>query len=187
METHDNDLKNDILALKRRLADTTTNLKKEKISSSTAKLELEKKVSQMQNMKSERNRWKQKADSLSKEMSRICRGGKGIGDIERLIRDHQKLGKEVTTLKSQKKRAENELEESLVTHATYVQAQEKLKVDGAAIRAVQKCVELERLVSHLTEYVHAKEMQLESIQAVNRSLTDELHLIHQKQMKDNDV
>jgi len=155
--------------------------------SAMAKGEVDKVVAQMQTMKSERNRWKQKADSLVKEMSRICRGGRGIADIEKLIHDHQEQTKEVTLLRSQNKKAQDELEESLVVHATYVQAQEKAGANGETIRAIQKCTELERLVSHLTEYIDAKETQLESIQAVNRALTEELRLIHQNNRQDNDV
>ena len=163
-----------------------SNLEKEKSSASAAKKEFKSLVAQVQNAKGERNRWKQKADSLAKEMSRICRGG-SINDIEKLMNGHQELKKEVSLLRSQKKKAEEELEESLNVHASYVQAQELVNSDASSIRAVQKCSELERLVSHMTEYVNAKESQLDSIQAINRALTEELHLIHQSNLEDNDI
>lgn len=163
-----------------------SNLEKEKSSASAAKKEFKSLVAQVQNAKGERNRWKQKADSLAKEMSRICRGG-SINDIEKLMNGHQELKKEVSLLRSQKKKAEEELEESLNAHASYVQAQELVNSDASSIRAVQKCSELERLVSHMTEYVNAKESQLDSIQAINRALTEELHLIHQSNLEDNDI
>lgn len=163
-----------------------SNLEKEKSSASAAKKEFNSLVLQVQNAKGERNRWKQKADSLAKEMSRICRGG-SINDIEKLMNGHQELKKEVSLLRSQKKKAEEELEESLNVHASYVQAQELVNSDASSIRAVQKCSELERLVSHMTEYVNAKESQLDSIKAINRALTEELHLIHQSNLEDNDI
>lgn len=168
------------------MEEASLSAKNERSTALAAKGEIHKLTSQLQSAKGERNRWKLKADSLAKEMSRICRGG-SIADIEKLMSDHQDLAKEAALLRSQKKKAEEELEESLATHATYVQSQERLGTEGSAIRALQKCTELERLLAHMTEYVNAKETQLESIQAINRALTDELHMVHQKNLHDNDV
>jgi len=187
MKRNEKIMSDEISGIKQNMNSTNTEFERQKEASIAAKAEVEKSATQMQTLKAERNRWKQKADSLVKEMSRICRGGRGIADIEKLIQEHQNLTNEVTLLRSQKKKSEDELEESLVVHARYAQAHEKVKAEGEAIRAVQKCDELERLVSHLTEYVDAKETQLQSIQDVNRTLTEELHLAHQKNRGDNDV
>ena len=43
-----------------------------------------------------------------------------------------------------------------------------------AILALEQKAELERVVSHLTQYVNAKEMQLETMKAVNQTLTEEI-------------
>ena len=174
MKRNEMTLTDDISALKVGTESTTVDLKRERKASLAAKDEVDKVVTQLQTLKTERNRWKQKSESLIKE-------------IEKSLRDHQHLTKEVTRLRSQKKKVDDELEESLVEHVKYVQAQEKVKAEGSAIRAVLKCDELERLVSHLTEYVDAKETQLQSIQAVNRALAEELHLVHQSNRSDDDV
>jgi seryl-tRNA synthetase len=186
LENNCDDFRKESSDLQSRMKEALIDADKERKLAYIAREEAEKISSQMQSTKNERNRWKQKADSLAKEMAKICRGG-NIGDVENLINDHHDLTKEVTLLRSQKKKAEEELETSLATHATYVQAQESLRVDGSSIRLAQKCKELERLVSHMTEYISAKETQLESIQAVNRTLTDELHLAHQNNLQPNDV
>lgn len=162
-------------------------LTKEKKLLVSTKIDLEKLKGQFQAFKRERNRWKQKAESLAKEMSRICRNGKCIGDIEKLLHDYDKLSSEVSILRSEKKMAINELEESRITYVTYVQAQERAGVNGEAIRAIQKCTELERVITNMTEYLNAKETQLQSIQEANMALTEELRKIHQQGLSDNDV
>eukprot|EP00979_Chaetoceros_neogracilis_P006254 scaffold1262_cov206-Chaetoceros_neogracile.AAC.8 len=174
MKRNEKSLLDEICGLKVGTESTTADLKRERKTSLAAKVEVSNVVSQLQTLKTERNRWKQKSESLIKE-------------IEKSLRDHHHLTKEVTQLRSQTKKSEDELQDSLVVHAKYVQAQEKVKTEGAAIRAVFKCDELERIVSHLTEYVDAKETQLQSIQAVNRALSEELHLVHQKNRGDDDV
>ena len=174
MKRNEKSLLDEICGLNVGTESTTADLKRERKTSLAAKVEVSNVVSQLQTLKTERNRWKQKSESLIKE-------------IEKSLRDHHHLTKEVTQLRSQTKKSEDELQDSLVVHAKYVQAQEKVKTEGAAIRAVFKCDELERIVSHLTEYVDAKETQLQSIQAVNRALSEELHLVHQKNRGDDDV
>ncbi len=162
-------------------------VKKEKEAFVTAKAELGKAASQLQKIRSERNRFKQKAESLSKEISKICRNGRGIDDVERIMHDNEKLNSEVTRLRSEKKQLADELEESRISYVTYVQAQERAGEKIEATRAVQKCTELERLISNMTEYLNAKETQLQSIQQANIALTEELHQIHQTRRTESDI
>jgi septal ring factor EnvC (AmiA/AmiB activator) len=54
-----------------------------------------------QQLKGERNNYKQKNDSLSKEISRLCRNGRAMKDIEKVMADHQALLKEVEALRKQ--------------------------------------------------------------------------------------
>jgi hypothetical protein len=46
---------------------------------------------------------------------------------------------------------------------------------------------LERIVSELTEYVGAKEMQLETLKQVNAALEKEIHALAQAHMNKNEV
>jgi len=130
--------------------------------------------------------FKQKADSLSKEMSRICRNGRDISDIEKLITDHQALGSEVAQLRSEKKKALDEVEQSRTEYSQYVEAQIRVGADSEAVRALQRNIELERIVTEMTEYLNAKQMQLESVQDANRTLTKELQLMTKKYRDQND-
>jgi hypothetical protein len=49
---------------------------------------------------------------------------------------------------------------------------------GDALRnALLQKFELERVVKELTEYVNAKEMQIETLKTINRALTQELQIL----------
>merc|ERR1712166_1672991 len=75
----------------------------EKASSCQSQLEAIQK--QNQQLKGERNNYKQKNESLSKEVARLCRGGRNIRDIEKLIADHESLLQEAELLRIQKRKA----------------------------------------------------------------------------------
>jgi chromosome segregation ATPase len=164
---------NVILQLKEELqaAQKESDDKKSSISDLTASLNNTR--NQIQKCKADRSKWKQKAESLAKEMSKICRNSnESSNDLDNLHAEINSLRKEVSLLKLQKKKAEDDLVESVLVHTRYVEAH--LRSDGDAIRAYQKVDELERVLQNLTEYVDAKETQLLSIQEVNRALTEEL-------------
>merc|ERR1711935_1099237 len=58
-----------------------------------------------QQLQGERNGLKQKNESLSKEVARLCRGGKNIRDIEKVLADHESLLQETDLLRVQKRKA----------------------------------------------------------------------------------
>ena len=153
----------------------------------TVKTEGSKIKLQFQKTRGERNTYKQKADSLAKEMSRICRNGKSINDIEKMIQDYQSLSSEVVQLRSEKKKALYEVEECKTDFEQYVKAQIQAKTDNEAIRVFQRNIELERVVTEMTEYLNAKQMQLESVQDANRALTEELRLMAENCRGQNDI
>ena len=162
-------------------------LNEETMKSSKYKSRFEKSNSIVQRLKGEKNMFKQKADSLAKEMSRICRNGKGINEIEKLIHDHEVLMTEVSVLKAQKKEALEDLEQSRSAYESILEAHALAGIDGEAVRAIQRRVDLERVVADLTEYVNAKEMQLETTREINRALTEEMHIMAQNNLSNNDV
>ena len=162
-------------------------LNEETMKSSEYKSRFEKSNSIVQRLKGEKNMFKQKADSLAKEMSRICRNGKGINEIEKLIHDHEVLMTEVSLLKAQKKEALEDLEQSRLAYESVLEAHALAGIDGEAVRAIQRRVDLERVVADLTEYVNAKEMQLETTREINRALTEEMRIMAQNNLSNNDV
>lgn len=164
---------NEILQLKEELQAAQKESDGQKLSIADLTASLNNSRNQIQKCKADRNKWKQKAESLAKEMSKICRSSnESSNDLGDLHAEINSLRKEVALVKLQKKKAEDDLEESVLVHTRYVEAH--LRSDGNAIRAYQKVDELERVLQNLTEYVDAKETQLLSIQEVNRALTEEL-------------
>lgn len=166
--------KDELGSVKAELAALKEELMTEKKQSKKYRVEMEKNRMKCQKFKGERNTMKQKADSLAKEMSRICRNGRGIAEIEKIINDTESRKMEVQILTAQKRKVVEELEVYKAAFETSLRAHEKANVAGEAILALDQKVELERMLSDLTEYVNAKEMQLETLKEVNQSLSEEL-------------
>jgi chromosome segregation ATPase len=101
-----------------------------------------------QQLKGERNNYKQKNDSLSKEISRLCRNGRAIKDIEKVMDDHQALLEEVEALRKQKRKA---LEDAHMYRTSYEQckvAQQLAGVESETRNALERNAELERMVTN---------------------------------------
>ena len=133
-----------------------------------------------QAIKAERNNLKQKTESLVKEMSRIRKTGLEISDIERIMQENSDLRAEVETLKAQKLRLAEELATEQVPSNQEVENSSETNTVAIAAspeelhRALEQKAELERMVKELTEYVDAKQSQLDTMKDVNRQLTEEL-------------
>eukprot|EP00978_Attheya_sp_CCMP212_P033851 scaffold138780_cov50-Attheya_sp.AAC.2 len=136
------------------------------------KREIQKYQMASQTYKAERNSAKQKAESLSKEMSRVHKTS--TEQQQKWLEHEIALNEEISSFRKQKRNALEELEESRSHHILAMQAHHKAGIDGEAVRAVGQRAELEHVVAELTEYVNAQEMQLETMRAVNRALTEEL-------------
>ena len=55
------------------------------------------------------------------------------------------------------------------------------------IRSLERMAELERVVAQTTEYLNAKEMKLDTMREVNRSLTEEVRRLAERSLEENDV
>jgi len=131
----------------------------------------------------ERNSYRQKADSLSKEISKICRHGLDIKQIEHLVEERAKMQKQIQDLHNEKRYANAEMErvradydELLESHAAS-RLREASPQPAIGTESAEHRSELERVISNLTEYVNAKEMQLETVKQVNRSLVQEVEAL----------
>jgi len=159
----------------------------EKASSCQSRLETIQKVNQQ--LKGERNNFKQKNESLSKEVARLCRGGRNMRDIEKILSDHESLLQETELLRVQKRKA---LEDAHQYRTSYeqVRAAEEMSSgmdDRETRRVLERTKELERLLSEMTDYVSAKEMQLDTIRQVNETLQEEIHNLAQANLRRDEV
>ena len=146
----------------------------EKKKSKKYQLDFEQSRMKCNKFKGERNTLKQKSATLAKEISRICRDGRTISDIVEIMDSEKARKMEVEILKQQKRKAEETLEVYRNSFEMSLRAHENANVTKDAILALEQKAELERVVSHLTQYVNAKEMQLETMKAVNQTLTEEI-------------
>ena len=178
---------NQIERLKKELETAEMKLKKEQKLAERCKAQMETSNMKYQKVKVERNTFRQKAESLAKDMSRVCKNGRGVNDIESVMEECETLKHEVSLLKTQKRKALDELEESRRLHEQSIKAQVKAGIDGEAVRALEQRDELDRVVTELTEYIDAKEMQLQTMMEVNRALQEEIHALAQARMGEGEV
>jgi chromosome segregation ATPase len=165
----------------------TTRLEEEESKTGSSQDQLASLQKKNQLLKAERNNFKQKNDSLSKEISKLCRNGRTIKDIEKICADHEARAHEVEALRKQKRKA---LEDVHMYRTSYEQskvAQQLAGVDYETRKALERNAEMERLLSDLTEYVSAKEMQLETLKQVNEALQAEIHSLAQASLDKNEV
>lgn len=141
----------------------------------------------LQQLKAERNSYKQKTDSLTKEVGRLCRGGRTLGEIDKIILDDESRKTEVAVLRTQKQKALEELQQYRSAYEQQLVAQLNIGVDGAAVKALEQKAELERVVADMTEYLNAKEMQLDTLKQVNEALSEEMKQLAKVNMSKNDI
>lgn len=181
---------------KKRIIEFEEKLKIETAKASGHQSQLEKEQMKVQKLKAERNSYKQKGDSLAKEISRVCRNGRSIRDIEKIISDDIARRQEVELLRQQKQSALDEaqnnrilLEQSRMTQKLMSNSNGSLESSSSknVVKLLHRNEELERLLSELTEYVTAKEMQLDTMKQINDSLQLEIRDLAKANMSKNDV
>mmetsp|Transcript_26284 Transcript_26284/g.37673 ORF Transcript_26284/g.37673 Transcript_26284/m.37673 type:complete len:483 (-) Transcript_26284:55-1503(-) len=157
---------------------------------------LESRVSAMEglnhNLCMERNSYRQKADSLSKEMSKICRFGLDVKQIERLMAESKEMETRIRELENERRYERAEMERLRVNYDELLESQvysrQELSssrhsgptVPAVAESSIEHKSDLERVISNLTEYLNAKEYQLETMTQVNRSLMEEVQSLTEK-------
>ena len=164
-----------------------TLVRREKDIALSCKTQLEIIEKKNQQLKGERNSYKQKNQSLSKEVARLCRGGRNINDIDKMLDDHDALLQEMELLRVQKRKA---LEDAHLYRTSYEQlkaAEEMSIIKQDTWNAFERTAELERLLTEMTEYVTAKDMQLDTIKLVNKTLQEEIHNLAKAHLKSNEV
>jgi chromosome segregation ATPase len=179
--------KDQLVKAETRVEELCQNLDSERTKKEQCQKELDSLQKTTQKLKAERNSYKQKADSLTKEISRLCRCGRTLRDVERVLVDEDSRKIEIEVLRTQKKKALEDLHQYRTAYEQQLVAQLNLGVDGAAVKALEQNAELERVVSELTEYVNAKEMQLETMRQVNETLTEDLKQLAKVNMSKDEI
>jgi hypothetical protein len=159
----------------------------EKKRASVCQQELDKEQMTIQKLRAERNSYKQKSDSLAKEMNRVCRNGRTVREVEKILADDAARREEVDVLRGQKRTLTKELEKLRQAYDESLTIQAMAGLDHDAARLLERNAELDRLLFELTEYVAAKEMQLDTMRQVNDALQKELKQLAVASMKSNDV
>mmetsp|Transcript_24352 Transcript_24352/g.37566 ORF Transcript_24352/g.37566 Transcript_24352/m.37566 type:complete len:230 (-) Transcript_24352:65-754(-) len=173
---------------KSQLESAHTQVREEQRRTASYKVQLETAEHKFNRCKAERNNYKQKSDSLAKELGRICKNGMmTVKDVCRKLEDADAVLAEATLLRGQKKRAQAEMQEYRSGYEQVLAMQSKIGNDGDTVRALSQKAELERVIADLTEYVNAKEMQLETLMQVNKTLQDELHFMAKARMDQGDI
>ena len=145
-------------------------LKDEKTKNQSYHSELEGQQMKIQKLKAERNSYKQKGDSLAKEIGLICRNGRTIRDVEKVLSDDIARRQEVELLREQKRKALDELQHYRTSYEQAQRAHTMAGLEPESARILERNAELERLLTEMTEYVNAKEMQLDIMKKVNTEL-----------------
>jgi hypothetical protein len=153
---------------------------------------LEAQQMKIQKRKAERNSYKQKGDSLAKEIAKVCRNGRTIKDVEKIILDDASRKQEVTLLREQKRKALDEIQQYRTALEQCRSAQKMAGLDHDSTRVLERNAELERLLSELTEYIAAKEQQVGTLKLVNDELQSEIRTLtkanmYPKNLGKNDV
>jgi hypothetical protein len=194
-------------------------LTKEEHKSQSCRLELEAQQLGLSKLKAERNSYKQKGDSLAKEIAKVCRSNgreqqqRTINDVCKILAEDASRRQEVLLLREQKRKALEELEQCRIQYNVQAQVAaadaaaaavsennvrkmpanllSPFKKSDEQLKLMKRNVELERLLTELSEYVAAKEMQLGTLKQVNETLQMELSkqaaLCMSKNLKKGDV
>jgi chromosome segregation ATPase len=141
----------------------------------------------IQQLKGERNSYKQKTESLSKEVARLCRNGKSIKDIEKIVAEHYTLSEEVENLRKQKKKALEEAHQYRTSYENSKAAHTLSGVEEETQAVLERNAELARLLAETTEYINAKEMQLETMKQVNAQLQAEIRGLAKAHLGTNEI
>jgi hypothetical protein len=167
--------------------DLMARLKAEERKTTACKREIEVQQMKIQKLIAERNSYKQKGDSLSKEIGLVCRNGRTIRDVEKILVDDVPRREEVKLLREQKRKALEDLQHCRTAYEQTRMAQKMAGMDFDSTKVLERNAQLEHLLSELTEYVNAKEMQLETFKQVNDALQTEIRDLAKANMSKNDI
>ena len=187
VEGVEKECQNELELARKSIGALNARVEEERTKAATSQAQVDPLQKKIQQLKGERNSYKQKNESLSKEVGRLCKNGRSIKDIEKIVIEYHSLVEEVETLRKQKKKA---LEEAHLYRTSYEHskaAQILSGIEGDTQTVLERNAELSRLLVETTEYINAKEMQLETMKQVNEQLQAEIRGLAKANLGNNEI
>jgi hypothetical protein len=137
-------------------------------------------------LKMERNSLRQRAEGLSKEMLRMSKNNLASIENEKLKTAIQELKREnnyfleqLEVVKSERKDAFEKLQATYIAHQQSVRFQRSLSIDVAngSCALDHRISELESVIASMTEYLSAKDMQIETMKQVSEVILNDHSIV----------
>ena len=137
-------------------------------------------------LKMERNSLRQRAEGLSKEMLRMSKNNIASLENEKLKTAIQELKREnnyfleqLEVVKSERKDAFEKLQATYIAHQQSVRFQRSSSTDVAngSCALDHRISELESVIASMTEYLSAKDMQIETLKQVNEVILNDHSIV----------
>eukprot|EP00571_Detonula_confervacea_P001345 CAMPEP_0172322554 /NCGR_PEP_ID=MMETSP1058-20130122/46213_1 /TAXON_ID=83371 /ORGANISM="Detonula confervacea, Strain CCMP 353" /LENGTH=625 /DNA_ID=CAMNT_0013038323 /DNA_START=42 /DNA_END=1919 /DNA_ORIENTATION=+ len=151
-----------------------------------AKETASKRESDCRKLKMERSSLKNRAEGLTKEMMRMSKNKLEALENEKLKKVIQELQREnvdmqenIEVAKSEKSKIRELYEATCLAHQQSVSYQLSTDGNNASCASEQRIGELESVISSMTEYLNAKEMQIDTLKQVNEAFAKEINELTQ--------
>merc|ERR1711957_742884 len=99
--------------------------------------------------------------------------------VQRISRENAELRRQLEAATVEKREAEENMDATRMAHKQSVSSYQQSRDGGGgggggSGTSAQRVEELESVISSLTEYLNAKEMQIDTLRQVNRVLADDI-------------
>ncbi|KAL3826517.1 hypothetical protein ACHAXA_004354 [Cyclostephanos tholiformis] len=132
-------------------------------------------------LKMERNSLRQRAEGLSKEMLRMSKNNSESVENDKLKRAIQELGREqinlmeqIEVVKTERNDALEKLQAAYIAHRQSIRfrrSQSTEEINGSSV--LDRIDELESVIASMTDYLSAKDMQIETLKQVNEAILND--------------
>jgi len=140
--------------------------------------DLQEQTSKVTQLITQRNSFKNKSDSLGRDITRLCRG-KTAAEVEHILSSYDSLQVQTSLLRAERDHAVDEASTFKDALEGAQKVNETMKGKGAAQQAVAKSIEMQRLLTDLTETIGEKDLQITALRDSNKMLAQQLFLAQQ--------
>lgn len=128
----------------------------------------------MQDVVSERNSFRAKANELAKEMKKFVGVDRSLADVKTQLADRNRLSMELAVAKAEIKRTNDEMAEYKDALGCMMKQQNMGDKDKATQRILSQNLELQRVVKQLTDSLNEAEEQRNVLEQINGALVQQL-------------